>query len=99
MTLFDVYQQARTLSADDRQELVKLLVNLDDTQVTNDNEDELLDTEWTIEEIKNLLTTKPMTGAEIVASGLAGGWADQNIGDGVEWVSEQRAKRQKRLSW
>lgn len=49
--------------------------------------------EWTIEEIYQLMQPEPMTGAEIVASGLTGGWKDDNITDGAAWVREQRRKR------
>lgn len=40
-----------------------------------------------------ILNRSPMTGAEIVAAGLTGGWADLGIADGAEWVQEQRFSR------
>lgn len=55
--------------------------------------------DFTDEEIKELLTFKPMSGKEIVESGLAGGWEDLGITDSVEWVNEQRRKRQERNRW
>jgi hypothetical protein len=36
---------------------------------------------------------KPMTGAEIIAAGLTGGWKDKGIEDSVAWVEEQRRKQ------
>lgn len=44
-------------------------------------------------EIEALIKIEPMTGAEIVAAGLLGGWADEGIQDGAEWVNEQKRKR------
>ena len=55
--------------------------------------------EFTEEEVKNLLTFAPKTGAEIVASGLTGGWQDMGITDPVDWVEEQRLKQQKARQW
>ncbi len=49
--------------------------------------------EFTEEEVKNLLTFTPKTGAEIVAAGLTGGWQDMGINDSVTWVEEQRRKQ------
>jgi len=40
-----------------------------------------------------MMKVEPMTGAEIVAAGLTGGWADMGIADGAEWVNEQKRKR------
>lgn len=50
-------------------------------------------------EIAELLRSDPMTGAEIIAAGLTGTWADLNIEDGAEWVNEQKRKRQERNQW
>jgi hypothetical protein len=49
--------------------------------------------EWTDEALTELLTSRPMTGAEIVAAGLTGGWEHLNITDSVAWVEAQRARR------
>ena len=51
---------------------------------------------WTEEEIQELLRFRPMTGAEIVAAGLTGGWEDQGITDSVTWVEEVRRKARER---
>jgi hypothetical protein len=40
-----------------------------------------------------------MTGAEIVAAGLTGGWSDIGVKDGQQWVDEQRKKRKDRRAW
>jgi len=55
-----------------------------------------LDEQFTPEEIKELLTFTPTSGAEIVAAGLVGGWEDMNITDSVAWVEEQRRKQRER---
>lgn len=55
--------------------------------------------EFTEEEVKNLLTFTPKTGAEIVAAGLTGGWQDMNITDPVAWVEEQRRKQREARQW
>ena len=52
---------------------------------------------WTSEEIDKALKVEPMTGAEIVASGLLGGWKDEGITDSAAWVEEQRRKRRERF--
>jgi len=52
---------------------------------------------WTSEELDRVLKVQPMTGAEIVASGLLGGWEDEGIADSAAWVEEQRRKRRERL--
>ncbi len=49
---------------------------------------------WTEDEIRELLTFHPATGAEIVASGVVGAWADLNITDSVAWVEEVRRKEE-----
>ena len=54
------------------------------------------ETDWTEDELKWALQTTPMTGAEIVESGLLGGWEDKGISDGAAWVEEQRRKRRER---
>ena len=57
------------------------------------------DEQFTEEEIKELLTFTPTSGAEVVATGLVGGWEDLNITDPVEWVEEQRRKQKERHQW
>jgi len=48
---------------------------------------------WMPDELDRALEVVPLTGAEIVRSGLTGGWADQGIPDGEDWVREQRQLR------
>lgn len=54
---------------------------------------------WTHEDIVRLMKPEPLSGAEIVASGLTGGWKDENIADGAAWVEEQRRTRRERRGW
>jgi hypothetical protein len=58
-----------------------------------------VDEQFTEAEIKELLTFTPMSGADIVGAGLAGGWEDMNITDPVAWVDEQRRKQKERRKW
>jgi hypothetical protein len=48
------------------------------------------------EALTRSLQIEPLTGAEIVAAGLTGGWAEEGITDGAAWVEEQRRKRRER---
>jgi hypothetical protein len=55
---------------------------------------------WTDEELEEILRpVAPMTGSQIVEAGLLGGWADQGIGAGAEWVEEQRRKHREQTQW
>ncbi len=54
---------------------------------------------WTDEEIRKLITVEPLTGHEIVERGLTGGWEHYGIRDSVEWLEEERRKRQELLKW
>ncbi len=54
---------------------------------------------WTDEEIEAMSHIEPKTGAEIVAAGHVGGWEDYGITDTVEWIEEQRRKRQANSQW
>ncbi len=58
-----------------------------------------LDETWTREELDEALTFHPATGAEIVASGVVGAWADEGIADSAAWVEDLRRKQQDRLKW
>lgn len=51
------------------------------------------ETGWSSEELAQALRIEPMTGAEIVAAGLTGGWEGEGIEDGAEWVDRQRRRR------
>jgi hypothetical protein len=48
---------------------------------------------WSPQELAEALRIEPLTGAEIVAAGLAGGWKDMGIVDSAEWVERQRRGR------
>lgn len=48
---------------------------------------------WEPNELAALLRVEPLTGEEIVAAGLPGGWEDKGITDSGAWVEEQRKKR------
>ena len=50
-------------------------------------------------EVGAALTIEPLTGAEIVAMGLLGGWAEEGITDGQEWVEARRRERRERRQW
>jgi hypothetical protein len=50
---------------------------------------------WSSQEIAEALKIEPLTGAEIVAAGLAGGW--EGIEDGAAWVDRRRRQRRERL--
>jgi hypothetical protein len=54
---------------------------------------------WTDEELRELTTVSPKTAGEIIDAGLLGGWEDLGITDSVEWVEEQRRKRQEDIKW
>lgn len=51
------------------------------------------------EEVRELLTFTPRSGAEVVAAGLVGGWEHRGITDPVKWVEEQRRKQRERRQW
>jgi|GEM_PF-1458380 len=58
------------------------------------------DTEtWTDEERKMIINPQPLSGAEIIAAGLTGTWADEDIEDSIEWVNTQEAKRRAKYQW
>lgn len=80
--------------------LVEVIVNTMVNDLAGDDSRHGLEITWTDDEIAALLQTQsPMTGAEIVAAGLLGTWADLGIQDGAAWVEEQRQKRQERSAW
>ena len=54
---------------------------------------------WADDDLAALLKPEPMTGQEIVAAGLTGGWKDEGISDGAEWVQEQRQRRKEQRGW
>lgn len=81
MTVDDILEQVKTLSWQERDELVGRLLAMHDTTGTQ--------------------TSKPKTGAEIVAMLEAMDepieLVDSHIEDPVEWVKAQRRKRQEKL--
>jgi hypothetical protein len=54
---------------------------------------------FTEDELRDLLTFTPKSGAEVVAAGLTGGWEHKAISDPIEWVEEQRRKQRERRGW
>jgi hypothetical protein len=58
-----------------------------------------LDEQFTEEELKELLTFTPTSGADVVAAGLVGGWEDKGITDPVAFVEELRRKQKERRGW
>lgn len=57
------------------------------------------DEQFTPEEIQELMTFTPTSGADVVAAGLVGGWEDKGITDPVAWVEEQRRKQREQRGW
>jgi hypothetical protein len=49
---------------------------------------------WSEKELAEALRLELLTGAEILAAGLAGGW--QGVESGVNWVDRQRHERRER---
>lgn len=92
-TLAVIEELANQLSAADKVRLIQRLsaqVIEDLNPPANDGDAE----EWTPEELEELLSPgEPLTGREIVARGLAGGWKDMGIEDSVAWLEEQRRER------
>lgn len=54
---------------------------------------------WNENELAELLTVEPMTGREIVAAGLTGGWHDLGVEDGAAWVEKRRRAQRERCKW
>jgi hypothetical protein len=88
MTVTELYKQAQSLNPEERLELANLLI--DSVEPMSD---------WTDEELAELLKIEPMTGAEIVASGLMDSWANDDLPDGGSWREEQQKKRKERRKW
>jgi hypothetical protein len=51
---------------------------------------------WSAQELAEALKIEPLTGAEMIAAGLTGGWKADGIPDGAEWVERQRHGRHER---
>lgn len=74
-------------------EQARLVERLAEMQTVLAAEEQLDDLPYTDAEIAEMMIVHPMTGAEIVAAGLTGGWSHLDISDGAEWVNEQKRKR------
>ena len=96
MTYDDLKLWALNLPLEEQLALVEALVGALRREMTVGDDAPV---EWSDDELAELLTPEPMTGAEIVAAGLTGGWADQGIPDGAAWVEAQRRKRRERHQW
>lgn len=97
-------KQVEELDYEQQLLLIERLITLIENHERTMAEDENNENEWTEEELAELLKPKkPMTGKEMVAAGLYGGWEDLGIEDGAEWVNRQKAirkaKRRKKLGW
>lgn len=95
--LEEVVSQALKLAPQDQARLVARVATAIGQELESPQREEV--EPLTDAEIANMLRPEPMTGAEIVAAGLTGGWADLGITDGTEWVQEQRRKRREKHSW
>jgi hypothetical protein len=53
---------------------------------------------WTASELADLMRVEPKSGAEIIVQiEQGGGWEDQGITSGADWVEEQRRRNQRDL--
>jgi len=55
--------------------------------------------DWTAEELAKALKVQPLTGAEIIAAGLTGGWKEEEVESGAEWVERRRRERREQRQW
>ncbi len=97
-----VVDLALRLSTAEQARLIERLASaMHETLVIDDHagDQEHIEPAWTDEEIAEMMKIEPMTGAEIVAAGLTGTWADLGITDGAEWVNEQRREGQEKNQW
>jgi hypothetical protein len=49
--------------------------------------------DWTPQELAEALKIQPLTGAEMIAAGVTGGWEDEIEESGAEWVERRRRER------
>jgi hypothetical protein len=92
----EIVELALQLSPVEQARLMERLAAAVQDALSTDDEEEA---QWTDSEIAELMQVEPMTGAEIVAAGLIGGWEDLHISDGAEWVNEQKRKRREQRRW
>jgi hypothetical protein len=64
-----------------------------------ETEEEMVSLAGDLYEIAANLGKHPMTGREIIAAGLTGGWEDVGITDSVKWLKAQRAKFEDKGPW
>lgn len=95
----EIVELALQLSPSEQARLMERLAAAMREVLGESNEDVENEALYTDEEIEQMMKVEPMTGAEIVAAGLTGGWADMGISDGAEWVNEQKRKRQEKNRW
>lgn len=93
----DVLSHALQLSPAEQARLVEHLAASMRAALDRNHVPESFEASWTAEEVIELMKIEPLTGAEIIAAGLTGGWEDMGITDGAEWVNEQKRKR--RAKW
>ncbi len=86
MTVEEIIEQVKELSPAEREELSRQI------QAMNSES-------WDEDELDELLTVEPMTGREIVAAGLTGGWRDFEVEDGATWVEKRRRTWRERREW
>ena len=86
MTVEEIIEQVKELSPAEREELSRQI------QAMNSES-------WDEDELDELLTVEPMTGREIVAAGLTGGWRDLDIEDGAAWVEKRRQAQREQRKW
>jgi hypothetical protein len=87
MTVDEILEQVRTLTPQERETLAQQIQAMSAEEA------------WTKTELDELLTPAPMTGREIVAAGLTGGWHDLNIEDGATWVEKRRRAQREARKW
>jgi hypothetical protein len=97
----EVVELALQLSPAQQARLMEhLAVSVRNSLAINENDaDDSDEAPWTPEALQELMRVEPLTGAEIVAAGLTGTWADLDISDGGEWVNEQKRLRKAKRQW
>jgi hypothetical protein len=93
----DVFEQAVQLSSAEQARLIERLAGLmRETMISPQPQDTEV---WTDEQRAAMLTPEPLSGAEVIAMGLVGTWAEMGIEDGADWVNEQKRKRREKFDW
>jgi hypothetical protein len=95
----EVYKLAQQLSENDQVRLIDALL---ENRHTPDNQEDIRETvepEYTDSEVAELMQVEPLSGAEIVARGLTGMWADLEIDDSLSWLEGQREKQRRNYTW